>query len=106
MEKQGKEFRNSYFARLAGKYLPPEDKYNFSLPSPKYKFNIIGTGMMGIEHLRVIYLEGRASIHGIYDPNPRSVAAAQEALSQIDSIENYIAKIESIVDVEDQTTKT
>ena len=86
MEKQGKEFRNSYFARLKGlKYLPPEDKYIFALPSPKYKFNIIGTGMMGIEHLRVTYLEGRATIHGIYDPNPRSVAAAQEALSQIDS---------------------
>jgi predicted dehydrogenase len=85
-EKQDKEFRNSYFARLPGlKYLPPEDKYIFALPSPKYKFNIIGTGMMGIEHLRVTYLEGRATIHGIYDPNPRSVAAAQEALSQIDS---------------------
>lgn len=86
MEKQDKEFRNSSFARLSGlKYLPPEDKYIFALPSPKYKFNIIGTGMMGIEHLRVTYLEGRATIHGIYDPNPRSVAAAQEALSQIDS---------------------
>ena len=86
MEKQGKEFRNSYFARLPGlKYLPPEDKYISALPSPKYKFNIIGTGMMGIEHLRVTYLEGRATIHGIYDPNPRSVAAAQGALSQIDS---------------------
>jgi len=86
MEKQGKEFRNSNFARLPGlKYLPPEDEYIFALPSPKYKFNIIGTGMMGIEHLRVTYLEGRATIHGIYDPNPRSVSAAQEALSQIDS---------------------
>lgn len=85
MEKKGKEFRNSYFARLPVKYLPLEDKYIFALPSPKYKFNIIGTGMMGIEHLRVTYLEGRATIHGIYDPNPRSVAAAQGALSQIDS---------------------
>ncbi len=86
MEKQDKEFRNSSFARLSGlKYLPPEDKYIFALPTPKYKFNIIGTGMMGIEHLRVTYLEGRATIHGIYDPNPRSVAAAKEVLSQIDS---------------------
>lgn len=85
MEKHGKEFRNSNFARLPGlKYLPPEDKYMFALPSPKYKFNIIGSGMMGIEHLRVTYLEGRATIHGIYDPNPRSVAAAQAALSKID----------------------
>jgi len=85
MVKQGKEFRNSNFARMRGvKYLPPEDRYIFALPNPKYKFNIIGSGMMGIEHLRVTYLEGRATIHGIYDPNPRSVAAAQGVLSQID----------------------
>lgn len=85
MGKQRKEFSNRFFARSRGlKYLPPEDKYIFAIPSPKYKFNIIGTGMMGIEHLRVTYLEGRATIYGIYDPNPRSVAAAQGALSQID----------------------
>ena len=85
VEKKGKEFHSSHFARLPVKYLPPEDKYIFAPPSPKYKFNIIGTGMMGLEHLRVTYLEGRATIYGIYDPNPRSVAAAQGALSQIDS---------------------
>ncbi|MHA1671505.1 MAG: Gfo/Idh/MocA family protein [Promethearchaeota archaeon] len=85
MPNHGKEFRNSYFARLPGlKYLSPEDRYIFALPSPKHRFNIIGSGMMGIEHLRVTYLESRATIHGIYDPNPRSVAAAQSALSQID----------------------
>ncbi|NVM43358.1 MAG: Gfo/Idh/MocA family oxidoreductase [Candidatus Lokiarchaeota archaeon] len=85
MEKKDKEFRSSHFARLPVKYLPPEDKYIFAPPNPKYKFNLIGTGMMGLEHLRVTYLEGRATIHGIYDPNPQSVAAAQGVLSQIDS---------------------
>ena len=85
MVKHGKEFRNSKWAQIRGlTYLPPEDKYIFALDPPKYRFNIIGTGMMGIEHLRVTYLEGRATIHGIYDPNPRSVAAAQKVLSQID----------------------
>ena len=85
MVKHGKEFRNSNFARFKGVgYLPPEDRYLFALDTPKYKFNLIGTGMMGIEHLRVTYLEGRATIHGIYDPNPRSVAAAKSVLSQID----------------------
>jgi len=84
MVKNGKEFRNNYFSRLLGlKYLPSGDKYIFALPNPKYKFNIIGSGMMGIEHLRTTYLEGRATIHGVYDPNPRSIAAAQKALSQI-----------------------
>jgi len=85
MVKHSKEFRNSYFSRLPGlKSIPPDDKYIFALAKPKYKFNIIGSGMMGIEHLKVTYLEGRASIHGIYDPNPRSVTTAQTALSQID----------------------
>ena len=84
MVKHSKEFRNNYFSRLPGlKYLPSGDKYIFALPNPKYKFNIIGSGMMGIEHLRTTYLEGRAAIQGVYDPNPRSVAAAQRALSQI-----------------------
>ena len=42
MVKYGKEFRNSLFARSPGlKYLPPEDKYIFALPTPKFKFNII-----------------------------------------------------------------
>ncbi|TFF98597.1 MAG: Gfo/Idh/MocA family oxidoreductase [Promethearchaeota archaeon] len=84
MVKHGKEFRNNYFSRLLGlKYLPSSDKYIFALPNPKYKFNIIGSGMMGIEHLRTTYLEGRGTIHGVYDPNPRSVVAAQKVLSQI-----------------------
>jgi len=44
MEKDIKEFRNSCIARSLGlKYLPLEDKYTFALPTPKYKFNIIGS---------------------------------------------------------------
>ncbi len=84
MVKRGKEFYNRYFARQSRfSILPPEDKYLFRI-SPKYKLNIIGSGMMGIEHLRTTYLEGRAIIHGIYDPNPKSVTATQNVLSQID----------------------
>ena len=83
MVKRGKEFSNSRISMQSRfSILPPEDKYLFET-TPKYKFNIIGTGMMGIEHLRTTYLEGRGTIHGVYDPNLRSVAAAQRTLSQI-----------------------
>jgi len=83
MVKRGKEFSNSRISMQSRfNILPPEDSYLFAA-SPKFRFNIIGSGMMGIEHLRTTYLEGRAIIHGVYDPNPRSVAAAQRELSQI-----------------------
>jgi predicted dehydrogenase len=84
MVKRGKEFSNSSLSiQSRFNILPTEDRYLFE-NAPKYKFNIIGSGMMGIEHLKITYLEGRATIHGVYDPNPKSVAAAQRALSQIE----------------------
>jgi predicted dehydrogenase len=59
-------------------YLPEQDRYILALDRPSLKFNIIGVGVNGQEHIHVTYLEGRAAIHGIYDPNPSSVAAAQQ----------------------------
>ena len=58
-------------------YLPDADRYLLSRGTPRYRFNVIGTGVNGQEHIRVTHLEGRATIHGVYDPNPRSVAGAQ-----------------------------
>jgi len=58
-------------------YLPDEDRYLLSNGTPKYKFNVIGTGVNGQEHIRVTHLEGRATIHGVYDPNRLSVERAQ-----------------------------
>lgn len=58
-------------------YLPAKDRYLTAEQPPRYRFNVIGTGINGQEHIRVTHLEGRATIHGIYDPNPGSVAAAQ-----------------------------
>lgn len=58
-------------------YLPEADRYISARPVPQYRFNIIGTGMIGQEHLNMTHLEGRAMVHGIYDPNPGSVAMAQ-----------------------------
>ncbi|MGC9399849.1 MAG: Gfo/Idh/MocA family protein [Anaerolineae bacterium] len=75
-----KELRNRFFARSPHfDYLPDEDRYLLALDEPKYKFNVIGTGANGQEHIRITHLEGRAGIHGIYDPNPRSVERAKIA---------------------------
>jgi hypothetical protein len=57
--KKGKEFRSSFFSRHPlFSYLPEEDRYLFAVEKPKYKFNIIGAGLMGLEHMRVTLLEG------------------------------------------------
>jgi myo-inositol 2-dehydrogenase / D-chiro-inositol 1-dehydrogenase len=58
-------------------YLPDKDRYLTAETPARYRFNVIGTGINGQEHIRVTHLEGRATVHGIYDPNPGSVAAAQ-----------------------------
>lgn len=78
-----KEFHSNFLARNPlNMYLPDKDRYIYSLPVPRHKFNLIGAGMMGLEHIKLTLLEGRATIHGIFDPNPRSIAVIQKALSQ------------------------
>jgi predicted dehydrogenase len=81
--KQGKEFRSKFLAlRPHLNYLPDSDRYLFDVGRPIYKFNVIGAGVNGQEHIRVTLLEGRATIHGVYDPSPRSVEGAQRSFSQ------------------------
>ena len=77
--KTGKEFRPRAFA-LSQRfdYLPESDRYLSARPTPRYRFNVIGAGLNGREHLRVTLMEGRASIHGIYDNNPGSIAQARK----------------------------
>ena len=72
-----KELKNRSLAHHpAFDYISEEDRYYLSRGEPAYRFNVIGVGVNGQEHIRVTELEGRASIHGIYDPNPRSIEAA------------------------------
>jgi myo-inositol 2-dehydrogenase / D-chiro-inositol 1-dehydrogenase len=74
----GKEFRNQVYARSPiFAYIPASDRYLFAPADAGLRFNVIGTGVNGQEHIRVTGMEGRATIHGIYDPNPLSVAGAQ-----------------------------
>ena len=81
--KPGKEIRSKFFARSPFfSYLPDSDRYLQRIDPPIYRFNIIGVGDNGQEHLRVTLLEGRATIKGVFDPNPRSVAMAQQTYRQ------------------------
>ena len=64
-------------------YLSEEDKFLTKPVEPEFKFNVIGAGIMGCEHIRVTMLEGRASIHGIYDSNPGSIDSAIAALDSV-----------------------
>lgn len=81
--KQGKELRTKALVNSPRfNYLPDEDRYLVAKTQAEYKFNVIGAGINGQEHINITYLEGRAMIHGVYDPNPRSVMVAQEIQTQ------------------------
>lgn len=65
------------------RYLPAQDRYLFAGAPPAHRLNLIGAGNNGQEHLRVALLEGRATIHGVYDPNPGSVEQARQIAAQL-----------------------
>ena len=48
----------------------------------KHNLLIIGTGLIGREHIRVASLLGAAKIHGIYDTNENSMDLAEEELQK------------------------
>ena len=78
-----KLFRSRPFALTPRfNYLPDADRYLLALEKPTHKFNLIGAGINGQEHIRVSMMEGRADIHGVYDPNPRSVELAKQNYAQ------------------------
>ncbi|MEO6061869.1 MAG: Gfo/Idh/MocA family oxidoreductase [Thermoflexales bacterium] len=78
-----KEFNSPTFAanpRFG--YLPEKDKYLFGSAPPQHAFNVIGVGVNGQEQMLVTLLEGRATIHGVYDSNPGSIERAQALFAQ------------------------
>lgn len=78
--KKNKEFANRGYALIPKfAYVPQEDRFLLGTGEPKYRFNVIGTGVNGQEHITVTMLEGRATVHGVYDPNPSSVEGAKRA---------------------------
>lgn len=91
MMKYGPEIRSKALTRDPQfSYLPDSDRYLLSNGTPKFRFNVIGTGVNGQEHIRVTHLEGRATIHGIYDPNPRSVEGAKVMHAQYGGTEDLV----------------
>lgn len=84
MNVKGKEINNVVFSSsLNVDYLAENDLYIYKKESARYKFNVIGSGMMAQEHMRVTMLEGRAVIHGIYDINDNSVNKAREMFERL-----------------------
>ena len=86
---KGKELKTKFFsAKNEIHHLAENDRYLYASDKPKYKFNVIGTGMIGQEHIAVTMLEGRASVHGVYDPQPLSIQQAKKVSSHYGSSED------------------
>lgn len=87
----GKELRSrDFFYNPRFGYLAKEDHYLFAKQEPKYKFNVIGCGLNGNEHIQVTHLEGRASIHGVYDHNPGSIELAKKNVASFDNNQELV----------------
>jgi len=59
------------------RHILEQDRYLYRPPQPAHRLVVIGTGTIGQEHMRVATLLGRARIHGIYDRQSASMAAAE-----------------------------
>ena len=54
----GKEFQSRAFSHNpCFSYLAIEDRYLFAQGEPKYKFNVIGCGLNGNEHIHITLLD-------------------------------------------------
>ena len=73
---------NFFVQNINTKYLPEEDRYLSVNGKAKHRFNVIGAGNMGQEHMRVTMLEGRSTIHGIYDVEPLVMDRAEEMFAE------------------------
>lgn len=79
-----KEFMSSTFSKNPlFDYMPESDKYLFKKTKSKYKFVVIGAGMIGLEHIKCTLLEGRAEIIGIYDVSHLSVEKTLAACEEL-----------------------
>jgi predicted dehydrogenase len=83
MAESTKRLMQSFGKNPRFQYIPNSDRFLFAPLEPKYKFNVIGTGANGCEHIRVTIAEGRATIHGVYDPNPGSIAMAKASFEAV-----------------------
>ncbi len=76
--------RLRFFEESPGqRHVEAHDRYLYSRPAAQHKVNVIGTGTIGMEHMRVAALLGRVGINGIYDPQPASVATALDEYAKL-----------------------
>ncbi len=75
--------RLRYFEEASGqRHITADDRYLYSREKPRYRANIIGTGTIGQEHMRVASMLDRIAIHGIYDERASSADVAAEEYSR------------------------
>lgn len=79
-----KEHRLRYFEQSRGQqHITGDDKYLYKQTPAHIKIAVIGTGTMGVEHIRICCLAGRAHVVGLYDPHTPSMDMAQAELRRL-----------------------
>lgn len=66
-------------------YLPEGDRHYTAPPERRHNFAVIGSGIMGQEHIRITEMEARGKITAVWDPNPRGVEAAVQNVRKFDA---------------------
>ncbi len=71
--------RLRFFEEASGqRHIVGDDRFLYARREPAFRLNVIGTGTIGQEHMRVASLAGRAIVHGIYDRAAHSMDVAAE----------------------------
>ncbi len=76
--------RLSYFANAPGQqHVQPQDHYLYARRKPSHSVVVIGTGTIGMEHMRVATRLGRVRIHGVFDTAEHSMDIALEQFATL-----------------------
>ena len=76
--------RMRYFADAPGQqHVQPDDQYLYARREPTHRVAVIGTGTIGMEHMRVATTLGRVSIHGVFDTSVHSLEVALARFSRL-----------------------
>ncbi len=76
--------RLRHFEEASGqRHIVGDDRYVYRREKPRYRINVIGTGTIGQEHMRVANMLGIATVNGIYDRNAHSMAVAAEEFARL-----------------------
>ncbi|MEM8683143.1 MAG: Gfo/Idh/MocA family oxidoreductase [Pseudomonadota bacterium] len=84
--------RLRFFEESSGqRHIQPGDHYLYSKRAPTHRVNVIGTGTIGIEHMRVAAMLGRVAVNGIFDTQRESMAVASEEFARhsADTLQHY-----------------